>query len=73
MSTPSNRKLIQISEEAYERLLILRNAQAKALNISKWSITNCASTVILSSPMPPTNGNGSTPPADPCPPEEEKP
>ena len=55
MATPNNRKLIQISSDAYLHLLKLRDAQARALNFPNISITNCASNLILTTPV--SNGD----------------
>ena len=59
MPTPKNRKLIQITTEAYEHLVKLRKAQERSMYFSSLSLTTCASVLILSTPI--KNGNGRQP------------
>ena len=55
MPTNKNRKLIQITTEAYQHLVKLRKAQERSMYFSSLSLTTCASALILSTPI--KNGN----------------
>jgi hypothetical protein len=66
MSTPLNRKLVQISTEAYDHLAKLREAEARRLNLRVFTLTDYVSNLILSTPVP---GNGHKPENTP---EEEQ-
>lgn len=61
------RKLVTMSEQAYEHLKKLRDAEKQRLNLRTLTITDFATNLILNQPMP--NGNGhfptTTAPADP--------
>jgi hypothetical protein len=56
MPLSPNRKLIQISDKAYEHILKIKKAR-KRLGLSS-SITGYASDLFLSQPIPLVNGNG---------------
>lgn len=51
MATPKDRKLIQITSEAYQHLLRVRDARTKELKFRLVSLTDCASELIMNTPI----------------------